>query len=106
MAEKQDISRLIERLDTLEQKFSKLERQLAVLTHTRGPHADSPVLPLQDKTRITDTTPPSIPQSKTIAKKVMKPEWNLESVIAGRWLNRAPMGYRQPERDRDLVQTR
>jgi uncharacterized membrane protein len=88
MAEKQEIPRLIERLDALEQKFSKVERELAVLTHTSGPHADSPVPPPQDKIRIKNTTPPSVPQPKAIAKKAMEPEWNLESVIAGRWLNR------------------
>jgi len=88
MDERQEIARLIERLDALEQKFSRVERQLADHTHNRVPHTESPVTQVQDKTRIIDNAPPSVPQLKAMAKKALEPEWNLESVIAGRWLNR------------------
>jgi uncharacterized membrane protein len=89
MDEKLEIPRLIERIDALELKLSMVERQLANLTHTRLPNTDIPVPPFLNRTSTPDRTPsPTVPQPKSVAKKVMEPERNLESVIAGRWLNR------------------
>jgi uncharacterized membrane protein len=89
MEENQEIPRLVERIDALEQKLSKVERQLANLSHTEMPQTDTRVPPVHGRTPTADKTPPpTVPQSKPIAKKVMEPERSLESVIAGRWLNR------------------
>jgi uncharacterized membrane protein len=89
MDEEQDIPRLIERIDELERKLSKVEQQLSDLSEAGMPHADLPVPPLASQTATAPRTPPpTIPQSKPIQQKVPKPEENLESVIAGRWLNR------------------
>jgi uncharacterized membrane protein len=84
MDDNTEILRLIKRIDELEQKLSIVERQLADLAHSK------PSPPLQSNTPAAErtSTPPPVPQPRPAAKKVMQPERNLESIIAGRWLNR------------------
>jgi uncharacterized membrane protein len=89
MDEKPEIPRLIERIDALEQKLSTVERQLADLTLSKAAPANVSVPPSPDRTHVAERTPRSQPASQTnpAAKKIARPERNLESVIAGRWLN-------------------
>jgi uncharacterized membrane protein len=88
MNNEQEISRLVERIEAIERKLSMIERQLANLT-PKMPITGAPVPPLPDKIPAVDRIPPpKVSQPKPIAKKVMEPERNLESLIAGRWLNR------------------
>jgi uncharacterized membrane protein len=84
MDDNPEIVWLIKRIDELEQKLSIVERQLADMSHSK------PSPPLQSNTPAAErtSTQPPVPQPKPDATKVMQPEWNLESIIAGRWLNR------------------
>ena len=92
MDEKQEVPGLIERISALEHKLSRVERQLADLTHTELPAADAHAFPLFSSTvSAPRTPPPTVPRPKPtvqIAPKVPEPGRSLESVIAGRWLNR------------------
>jgi len=89
MDDNYEIPRLIERIDALEQKLSMVEGQLANLAHNKPASTDIPAPPLLNRTSTPDKTPiPMAPQPKPVATKVTEPEWDLESIIAGRWLNR------------------
>jgi len=80
MDEGQEIPELIERIDALELKLLKVERQLADLTHAEIPHKKAPV---------PATSRPQPSPAKAFARQATKPtsELSLESIIAGRWLN-------------------
>jgi uncharacterized membrane protein len=89
MDEKEEVSVLIERIDALEQKLFRVEQQLADMKRSKVTVAGIPVPPSHDRPPNTEKTPPpAVPQTKLFDKKEKSPELSLESVIAGRWLNR------------------
>jgi uncharacterized membrane protein len=90
MDEKPEIPWLIERIDALEQKLSIIERQLADLTRSKAAPAGTSASASPDETPAAEEIPrpPPVSETRPVARKIMQPEWNLESIIAGQWLNR------------------
>lgn len=94
MDEKQHIPRMIERIYALEQKLAKVEQQLAAFTQTEiqgsaPPPSAGPLSAMfSAPPALPGVPPPATEQTEPTVERSAAPKANLESLIAGRWLNR------------------